>query len=347
MGAAEVLGGRVHQHAGKCLARNSPERKITVMKKAAFPVVSYAQALGHASADKRIEILRLIGHSGSISKAAREAGVSYKAAWQAIDTLTNLAGVALVERAVGGAGGGGASLSDAGLQLLAAAGQLEQARCQVLARLQPDAGLGTGPDSGAGLRAGAGTWGLPSLNQLSVRTSMRNQLPCQVYSLQGTGHIVRVTLKLKLNLTLASSVSLLKTRAIAASRSPGALADVSLVSHITRESAELLALRPGQAVLALCKATAVTVSRAATLSRTPSGKALLASAPASALVSAGNVLAGRATRVSRGETGDEVSLALSAGLQLVGFAPPGSGIRVGSKVLAHVDEAAVVVALAG
>ena len=345
MGAAEVLGGRVHQHAGKCIARNSPERKITDMKKAAFPVVSYAQALGHASADKRIEILRLIGHSGSISKAAREAGVSYKAAWQAIDTLTNLAGVALVKRAVGGAGGGGASLSDAGLQLLAAAGQLEQARCQVLARLQPGAGLGTGPDSGAGLLAGAGTWGLPSLNQLSVRTSMRNQLPCQVHSLQGTGHIVRVTLKL--NLTLASSVSLLKTRAIAASRSPGALADVSLVSHITRESAELLALQPGQAVLALCKATAVTVSRAATVSRAPSGKALLASAPASASVSAGNVLAGRATRVSRGETGDEVSLALSAGLQLVGFAPPGSGIRVGSKVLAHVDEAAVVVALAG
>ena len=275
--------------------------------------------------------------------------MSYKAAWQAIDTLTNLAGVALVERAVGGAGGGGASLSDAGQQLLAAAGLLEQARCQVLAWLQPGAGLGTAPDSGAGLRAGAGTWGLPSLNQLSVRTSMRNQLPCQVHALQGTGHIVRVTLKLKLNLTLASSVSRLKTRAIAASRSPGALADVSLVSHITRESAELLALQPGQAVLALCKATAVTVSRAATLSRAPSGKALLASAPASASVSvsAGNVLAGRATRVSRGETGDEVSLALSAGLQLVGFAPPGSGIRVGSKVLAHVDEAAVVVALAG
>ena len=107
----------------------------------------------------------------------------------------------------------------------------------------------------------------------------------------------------------------------------------------------MLALQPGQAVLALCKATAVTVSRAATASRAPSGKALLASAPAP--VSAGNVLAGRATRVSRGETGDEVSLALSAGLQLVGFAPPGSGIRVGSKVLARVDEAAVVVALAG
>ena len=39
----------------------------------------------------------------------RQLGVSYKAAWQAIDTLTNLAGAPLVERTVGGSGGGGAS----------------------------------------------------------------------------------------------------------------------------------------------------------------------------------------------------------------------------------------------
>ena len=89
------------------------------MKKRLAPAVAYAHALGHASGDKRIEILRLIGQSGSISQAAREAGVSYKAAWQAVDTLTNLAGVVLVERAVGGAGGGGASVSEAGLRLLA------------------------------------------------------------------------------------------------------------------------------------------------------------------------------------------------------------------------------------
>ena len=69
------------------------------------------QALGHDVADKRIDILRRIGAGGSISQAARDAGVSYKAAWQALDTLTNLAGVALVERAVGGAGGGGVAVA--------------------------------------------------------------------------------------------------------------------------------------------------------------------------------------------------------------------------------------------
>lgn len=277
------------------------------MKKILAPVVLYAQALGHASGDKRVEILRLIGQSGSISQAAREAGVSYKAAWQAVDTLTNLAGVVLVERAVGGAGGGGASVSEAGLQLLAAADAWAQARSQVLSRLQLDGG------------------GLPSFTQLSVRTSMRNQLPCQVQALEVKGHIVRVTLALSMGAANGAAA--------------GISMQARLVSRITRESAELLALEPGLAVLALCKATAVTVQRFL--------PGHVATGPVAAPGLAGNMLAGRAIRVSRGETGDEVSLRLEAGLQLVGFAPPASNIRVGTRVMARVDEAALVVALPG
>ena len=281
------------------------------MKKTASPEVSYAHALGQASVDKRVEILRLIGASGSISQAAREAGVSYKAAWQAVDTLTNLAGLVLVERAVGGAGGGGALLSKAGLQLLAAADALALARSQVLDRLRLDAG------------------GLSSFSQLSIRTSMRNQLPCQVQGLEVMGRIVRVTLALSMGARGDAAT------ASTADALVGALADGSagarLVSRITRESAELLALQPGLPVLALCKATAVTVQRL-----TPAFDRDGAT---------GNVLAGRAVRVSRSQTGDEVSLQLEAGLQLVGFAPPSSGIRVGSRVAASLDEAVVVVAL--
>ena len=281
------------------------------MKKKLAPAVAYAHALGHASGDKRIEILRLIGQSGSISQAAREAGVSYKAAWQAVDTLTNLAGVVLVERAVGGAGGGGASVSEAGLQLLAAADAWAQARSQVLSRLQLDGG------------------GLPSFTQLSVRTSMRNQLPCQVQALEVKGHIVRVTLALSMG-AAADVLDQASTEV-----PPGA----RLVSRITRESAELLALQPGLAVIALCKATAVTVQRFL-----PGN---FVTGPVAAPGLDGNMLAGRAIRVSRGETGDEVSLRLEAGLQLVGFAPPASNIRVGTRVMARVDEAALVVALPG
>ncbi|MES2613428.1 MAG: TOBE domain-containing protein [Pseudomonadota bacterium] len=136
--------------------------------------VSFAGALSHGMADKRIAILREIGAGGSISQAARAVGVSYKAAWQALDTLTNLAGTSLVDRAVGGSGGGGAQLTDAGHQLLAAADAMAEARSAVLARWEGQAG--------------------PAAARLAVRTSMRNQWPCTVQRLEALGQIVRVHL---------------------------------------------------------------------------------------------------------------------------------------------------------
>ena len=258
--------------------------------------LSLTDALGHALTDKRIDILRQIGACGSISQAARAVGVSYKAAWQAVDTLTNLAGTPLVARAVGGAGGGGAQLTEAGHQLLAAADAMAQARGAVLSRWQAT------PHAG------------PALARLAVRTSMRNQLPCVVDRLAVQGQIVCVHLRLE---------------------GEGAGA-VSLASRITRESAELLGLQPGLAVLALCKATAVRVERG--------GRA--ASAPATAAPAGTLQLPGRATRVVRGASGDEVSAELAAGLHMVGFAAPHSGLRAGSAVVLVVEENAVVLALA-
>ena len=140
--------------------------------------VYFSGALGHPQADKRIAVLRQIAQSGSISQAARTVGVSYKAAWPAVDTLTNLAGTPLVARAVGGAGGGGAQLTDAGHQLLAAADAMAQARGAVLSRWQAT------PHAG------------PALARLAVRTSMRNQWPCVVLRLEVLGPIVRVHLAL-------------------------------------------------------------------------------------------------------------------------------------------------------
>ena len=96
------------------------------------PSLALSDALGHAAADKRLEILRRVAAVGSISQAARDAGVSYKAAWQALDTLSNLAGAPLVERAVGGAGGGGARLTPAGIDVLHAAEATARVREAVL-----------------------------------------------------------------------------------------------------------------------------------------------------------------------------------------------------------------------
>lgn len=232
-----------------------------------------------------MDILRLIGHTGSISAAARRAAVSYKAAWQAIHTLTNLAGVPLVDSAVGGAGGGGAKLTLAGLQLLDAAQQMEAARGAVLARF-----------TGGAAQALPGT---------GLRTSMRNHLPCRVTKLQfpvSGDPMLRVVLALP--------------------------EGGEMVSSITRESAELLALEPGLSLLALCKATALVVCAG--------------QVPVREQV---NQLSGRVTRLSRGSLRDEVTLSLPGELQLVGFADRPNRLRVGSRASACLAENAVVLAL--
>lgn len=161
---------------------------ISVPQAPRAPGVSSSNALGDPQADKRLEILRLVACEGSISQAARSAGVSYKAAWQAIHTLTNLAGEPLLDSSVGGAGGGGARLTAAGTQLLAAAAQLQAARARVWARV-------------AGARSPA----------LAVpRTSMRNALRAQVLTLESADHrdpMVRVCLSLSQGTELAALIT--------------------------------------------------------------------------------------------------------------------------------------------
>ncbi|GAB4204946.1 MAG: TOBE domain-containing protein [Tibeticola sp.] len=151
--------------------------------------VNLTEALGHAASDRRLEVLRGIDASGSISSAARALGMSYKAAWQAVQTLSNLAGTPLVERTVGGSGGGGARLTEAARQLLALADALAAARAAVLAR----------HGAGAALAGGLG-----------LRTSMRNQLPCTVDVLeQGDARdpTVRVRLRTSAGASLRASIT--------------------------------------------------------------------------------------------------------------------------------------------
>lgn len=66
----------------------------------------------------RIELLARIAECGSITQAAKAIKMSYKAAWDAIDTMNNLAGEPLVERLAGGKGGGGTRLTRRGEQLV-------------------------------------------------------------------------------------------------------------------------------------------------------------------------------------------------------------------------------------
>ena len=56
--------------------------------------------------EKRIDLLFAIQKTGSISKAAKHVPMSYKSAWEAVDSMNNLAPTPIVEKETGGKGGG-------------------------------------------------------------------------------------------------------------------------------------------------------------------------------------------------------------------------------------------------
>ncbi|MDR0354949.1 MAG: TOBE domain-containing protein [Deltaproteobacteria bacterium] len=66
----------------------------------------------------RLALLRSIRDLGSISSAARALGISYKAAWGAVEEVNNLSFMPLVERNVGGEKGGGTTLTEHGSTIL-------------------------------------------------------------------------------------------------------------------------------------------------------------------------------------------------------------------------------------
>jgi molybdate transport system regulatory protein len=66
----------------------------------------------------RIELLDRIDELGSISKAAKAVGISYKTAWDIVRTINNMADRPLVDCLAGGKGGGGANLTSEGKKVL-------------------------------------------------------------------------------------------------------------------------------------------------------------------------------------------------------------------------------------
>jgi molybdate transport system regulatory protein len=242
--------------------------------------------------DKRIEVLRAVGSLGSISQAARANGVSYKAAWQAIETLSNLAGVPLIDKAVGGAGGGGAQLTSEGRALLAAADRLNEAKAMALAQIRGELASG-----------GIAAMGLTRMGfQMGFRMSMRNQIACQVHAIEHTHGAPRVWLELPDGQRLAS--------------------------RITTESLELLDLKPHQSVIALCKATAVTI------------------APTVVTMGEVNVLQGTISKRLGLKRDGQATLAIGPHIQLSGLAQLGTHLKARQPAMAAIAESAVVIGLA-
>ena len=67
----------------------------------------------------RIQLLQAIEQTGSISAAAERMEIQYRLAWDRLQEMEEGLGVALVDRQVGGVGGGGARLTATGRELLA------------------------------------------------------------------------------------------------------------------------------------------------------------------------------------------------------------------------------------
>ncbi|QXG37472.1 TOBE domain-containing protein [Pseudomonas viridiflava] len=126
---------------------------------------------------QRIALLQHIDEQGSITRAAKSAGLSYKAAWDAIDELNNLAQKPLVERSVGGRGGGGAKLSAEGERVLRLYQRVQALQAQVLEAAEDSSDL-------------------ELLNRLTLRTSARNQLLGRIVSITRQGHNDTVRLHL-------------------------------------------------------------------------------------------------------------------------------------------------------
>ena len=67
----------------------------------------------------KIALLRAIEAEQSIAAAARAMDMSYRRAWLLVDQLNQTAGAAVVETRVGGAGRGGAAVTELGRQIVA------------------------------------------------------------------------------------------------------------------------------------------------------------------------------------------------------------------------------------
>ncbi|MBH3312552.1 TOBE domain-containing protein [Pseudomonas mosselii] len=126
---------------------------------------------------QRIALLQHVAEQGSITRAAKAAGISYKAAWDAIDELNNLAAQPLVERSTGGRGGGGARLSAEGERVLCLYQRLQALQAEILESAEDSSDLDL-------------------LGRLMLRTSARNQLQGRISGLRREGRHDRISLDL-------------------------------------------------------------------------------------------------------------------------------------------------------
>jgi len=167
----------------------------------------------------RIALLEKIGEVGSITRAAKAVGISYKNAWDLVNMINNLADKPLVERLTGGKGGGGTTLTDYGKQVIGQFSVLQEEHRKFLENLEG--------------RLGDTATLYQLLKRISMKVSARNVL---------AGTITRIT-KGAVNAEVALTLT----------------GGTPLVAVITNGAVENLALKEGVSAYAIIKASSVMV----------------------------------------------------------------------------------------
>ncbi|MBN6359905.1 molybdenum-dependent transcriptional regulator [Providencia huaxiensis] len=171
---------------------------------------------------RRIALLKQIKATGSISQGAKLAGISYKSAWDAINEMNQLTDDILVDRATGGKGGGGTTLTHYGERLLQLYDLLAQIQQKAFDVLKED---NLPLDSL-----------LAAISRFSLQTSARNQFFGTLISRDHMQVQQHVQIRLSDNSTVINAA-------------------------LTEQSANRLGLTEGKEVLALIKAPWVKITK--------------------------------------------------------------------------------------
>lgn len=143
--------------------------------------------------EKRIALLLAIKEFGSISKAAKEVPLSYKAAWETIENMNNLASTPIVEKETGGIGGGGTKLTQYGENLVQTYMILKNEQKKFLENLNRMTNIENGT--------------LKDIRRFSMQISARNQIVGKVISIEKGNVNSQVTLELKSGCTIVSVIT--------------------------------------------------------------------------------------------------------------------------------------------
>ena len=141
----------------------------------------------------RIELLEKIAQTGSIHAAAKAMKMSYKAAWERVNAMNEIADRPIIEKTTGGRGGGGTVLTAHAYELIATYKRFAELHREFINRFSE---AGEDPERLARI-----------LSRTFLTTSARNQLSCRVGAVEAHGLNTELELQLRGGDTLFSTIT--------------------------------------------------------------------------------------------------------------------------------------------